>query len=82
MVTYIIIDLSFYANTNFINNIRQKNNIQINNSDEEKIVEIFSLINKTLPQVNGNRKRMISVKYILTKIFTILELDHYNKYHY
>ena len=62
-----------YHILNIINNIRQKNNIHIDNSDEEKTLKIFYLINKTLLQVNGNRKRMILVKFILTKIFTILQ---------
>ena len=37
-----------YYILNIINNIRQRNNIQINNSDEEKILGIFSLIKTIL----------------------------------
>ena len=33
---------------------------------------IVLLYNQVLPQVNGDRKRMISVKFILRQIFRIL----------
>ena len=47
---------------NLINDIVQKNNVQINYNTREKILRIFALIDKVLPRVNGDRKRMINVK--------------------
>ena len=65
-----------YHILNVINDITQKNNIQIGNN-REKILRIFALINKVLPQVNGDsRKRMISIKFILRQIFRILGMEY------
>ena len=66
-----------YHILNVINDITQKNNIQIGNNNREKILRIFALINKVLPQVNGDsRKRMISIKFILRQIFRILGMEY------
>ena len=66
-----------YHTLNVINDITQKNNIQIGNNNREKILRIFALINKVLPQVNGDsRKRMISIKFILRQIFRILGMEY------
>ena len=37
---------------------------------------IFKLIDKVLSQVNGDRKRMISIKFILWHIFTALGMEY------
>ena len=66
-----------YHILNVINDITQKNNIQIGNNNREKILRIFALINKVLPQVNGDsRKRMINIKFILRQIFRILGMEY------
>ena len=48
-----------------VNDIAQDNNIQISNLDRDEILKIFTSINHVLPQVNGDRKCMVSAKFIL-----------------
>ena len=68
-----------YHILNVINDIAQKNNIQIsNNNNREKIRRIFALIDTELSQVNGNCKRMISVTYVLRKLLKMLGLSYKN----
>ena len=59
-----------------MNDIAQKNNIQIGYYNREKILRIFRLIDQNSPQVNIGRKRMISVNFILKQLFDILEKKH------
>ena len=40
-----------------------------------KIMELFSVIGKKFFQINGERKRMISVNFILIKIFKMLGIE-------
>ena len=44
--------------------------------DMQKIHKIFVEINRVLPQVNCNRKRIISLKYLLFRIFKMMNLDN------
>lgn len=63
---------------NRIDFIMSKNNIQITHSDQEKIIRIFNEIEKILNQINGKRKRMISIDFVLQKLFKMmnyLEMD-------
>ena len=39
---------------------------------------MFKEIEKVLPQVNGNRKRMINTKFILKELFKMMKLPHNN----
>lgn len=43
-----------------------------------KIDLVFKEMSKLLPQKNGNRKRMISIIFILKQLFKILNLPHKN----
>ena len=43
-----------------------------------KICRIFKEIEKVLPQVNGNRKRMINTNFILKQLFKMFNLPHEN----
>ena len=43
---------------------------------KNRICRVFNEIEKILPQVNGNRKRMISLKYILRQVFEMLGLPY------
>ena len=62
---------------NLINDIVQKNNIQISSRNKDKIIRIFALINNLfIPEVNENRKRMISIKFIMRQIFRILAIEY------
>ena len=46
--------------------------------DMKKIHKIFVEINRVLPQVNCNRKRIISLKYLLFRIFKMMNLEFEN----
>ena len=65
-----------YHILNMVGDIVQKNHIQISYHDRDKILRIFALINQVLSQVNGDRKRMISVKFILRQIFRNLVIEY------
>ena len=65
-----------YHITNVMNDIAQKNNIQIGYYNTEKILRIFRLIDQNSPEVNIGRKRMISVNFILKQLFDILEIEY------
>ena len=65
-----------YHFVNTVVDIAQGNNIQISNHDRDKILRIFASINQVLSQVNGDRKGMISIKFILRQIFRILEINY------
>ena len=63
-INNVLTDLSTKYRTTF--SVEQKN----------KIMRIFSVIGKILPQINGERKRMISVNFILAKILKMMKLPH------
>ena len=65
-----------YHIINVMNDIAQKNNIQIGYYNREKILRIFRLIDQNSPEVNIGRKRMISVNYILKQLFDILGIEY------
>ena len=50
----------------------------IKNSDTLKIFEIINEINKVVPELNHNRKRTISNKYMLKQIFDMLKIEYGN----
>ena len=49
---------------NVIFDICCKDNMQITTIDKIKIFEIFYKIESVLPQINGDRKRMINIDFI------------------
>ena len=59
-----------------LNDIAQKNNIQIGYYNRDKILRIFRLIDQILPEVNTGRKRMIGVNFILKQLFEILGKEY------
>ena len=67
-----------YHPNNILINICEQNNIQLRNSDKLKRFEIFDKINKVIPELNHNRKRIISIKYMLKQIFDMLKIDYRN----
>ena len=71
-----------YHIINVMNDIAQKNNIQIGYDNREKILRIFRLIDQNSPEVNIGRKRMISVNFILKQLFDIKlkTLNYYNQW--
>ena len=65
-----------YHILNVINEISQKNNIQIGYYNRENFLRIFRLIDQVSPEVNIGRKRMISINFILKQLFGILGIEY------
>ena len=61
---------------NAMNDIAQKNNIQIGYYNRENILRIFKLIDLFSPEVNIGRGRMISINFILKQLFDILGTEY------
>ena len=51
-----------------------KYNITFSVEQKNKIMRIFSEIGKILPQINGERKRMISLNFILIQVLKMMSL--------
>ena len=64
----------YYIN-NVIESICQDNNYYISIQDRDRIMKIFKVIGSIIPEVNKGRKRMISLKYIIQQIFTLVNLS-------
>lgn len=62
-----------YHIENILNQINEKHGIEINYKTRQRIYHIFELIDKVSTQVNSDRKRMISVTHMLTRLCKILE---------
>ena len=65
-----------YHIMNVMNDIAQKNNIQIGYYNRENILRIFKLIYQLSPDVNIGRRRMISVNFILKQLCDILGIEY------
>ena len=59
---------------NAILDIKQKYNIEISYHQKYKIDRVFTEIGNILNEVNGKRKRMISINFILRKVLSIMDL--------
>ena len=55
-----------------------KDNMQITTIDKIKTFEIFYKIESVLPQINGDRKRMINIDFILKQILMMRRLQYKN----
>ena len=58
-----------------LDKIITKNTVEISCSTNFKIHKIFVEINKILPQINGKRKKIISLKYLLHRILQLMKID-------
>jgi len=67
-----------YHINNTIMDIEQTYNIKISYNQKYKIKRVFAEIGKIRNQVNGNRKRMISIKYIMRRIFKMMGISYKN----
>ena len=67
-----------YHLNNILMDISTKHNITFSVEQKNKIMIIFSEIGKILPQINGERKRMISVNFILRQVLRMMGLP-FNK---
>ena len=65
-----------YHINNILLDIKQKYNIIILNCQKHKIDAIYVEIGKVLNEVNGTRKRMISVNFIMRKIFKMMGIPY------
>ena len=55
-----------------------KDNMQITTIDKNKIFEVFEKNESVLPQINGDRKRMINIDFILKQILMMIRLQYKN----
>ena len=67
---------------NKVDFLSSKNGVQISFKDKDKIIRIFNEIDKILPQINGDRKRMINMDFIFKKLFKMLDLPVEKTYLY
>ena len=58
--------------------IQEKYDIKLSNSEKHKIDIIYAEIGKIINEVNGTRKRMISVNFIMRKIFKMMGIPYKN----
>ena len=63
-----------YHINNALLNIEEKYGIEISNYQKRKIDKVFTEIGKIINQVNGTRKRMISINFILRKVLSMMNL--------
>ena len=73
---------SIYHRKYHLNNILMemslKQNIKFSIEQRNKILRIFYEIGEILPQINGERKRMISLSFILVQVLRMMDLP-FNK---
>ena len=55
-----------------LDSISSENNIQLTYHQRERIYKVFVEIDSVLNEVNDERKRMISIKYVVKQLFKIL----------
>ena len=65
-----------YHINNVLTDLSLKYRITFSVVQKNKIMELFSVIGKILSQINSERKRMISVNFILAKILKMMKLPH------
>ena len=59
-----------------LNYICCENNIQLTYRQREKIYKVFIEIESVIYKVNDERKRMISIKYVIKQLFKMLRLPY------
>ena len=65
-----------YHINNVLTDLSLKYRITFSVVQKNTIMELFSVIGKILSQINGERKRMISVNFILAKILKMMKLPY------
>ena len=50
--------------------------MQITTIDKNKIFEVFEKNERVLPQINGDRKRMINIDFILKQILMMMRSQY------
>ena len=67
-----------YHVNNMLLKIQEKYDIKLSNSEKHKIDIIYAEIGKIINEVNCTRKRMISVNFIMRKIFKMMGIPYKN----
>ena len=65
-----------YHIENTMNELLIKHKVELTHYHRYRIYKVFEEIGAILHEVNGNRKRMISTKYIMKKILDIMNLSY------
>ena len=65
-----------YHIDNVLDSISSKNNIQLTYHQRERIYKVFVEIDSVLNEANDERKRMISIKYVIKQLFKMLGLPY------
>ena len=65
-----------YHINNVLLEISSSHNITFSVQQKYKIMKIISEIGKILPQINGERKRMISVNFILRQVLKLMSVPY------
>ena len=65
-----------YHIENVMNSISFENNTELTHGQRDRIYKVFVEIGTIIPLVNRNRKRMISVKFIMKQLFKMLGLPY------
>ena len=61
-----------------ITSLCSKDDMQISTNDKIKILESFEKIESVLPQIHGDRKRMVNINFILKQILKKIKLLYKN----
>lgn len=69
-----------YHLLNKVDSRSKKNKIDISYDNKDKILRVFKEIDKILIHINGDRKRMICINFILKKLFKMLNLSNKDIY--
>ena len=70
---------SVYNRFYYIENVLNKlclNGVELTNKQRGQIYKIFDLIDTIIPKVNNDRKRLISINYIIKMIFKMIKLPY------
>ena len=59
-----------------VNDLLFGNNVELTHNQRTKVYKIFELIGLVTNQINENRKRIISVKYLLKRIFDMMDIKY------
>ena len=65
-----------YHIENVLNTICYSNRVELTHNQRDLIYKVFVEIGKILNEVNGNRKRMISVNFIMRRIFKMMGIPY------
>ena len=65
-----------YHIDNVLNDISFKNNIKLTHKRRDQIHKVFIEIDSVFHEVNDERKRMISIKFIIMQLFKMLRLPY------